>query len=1060
MLETTETAVAAARIGRAGSPRQPRWLGMAVMLAGAVAAATGGARAATSCLDPSVVGGAIQARWLALGGAGGPLGCPLSSEQDVPAGDGRFNQFQHGQIVWSPHQKMVVAANETKTRDGIDGHWWITDQYSYDAFTVDRVWYADGPQDKSQDFSHGDANVSTTAGSATLSTGAGRFQLRIEGCDRHPLAASTCHQGWSNWLTLDIGYLDVSHRVDGSPLPVPDAAAAVLDAVADLDLVALAASCRGSFGDLDESFGTLAYARLTVASQLGGPGGTGSLPANACGAAGAQALIKEVDAAIAGAKVPGNVGSTISVFQGAGIGAIPGVILGALLGGPAGVLVGAGVDLSAGAACSRSGDYDMALTTLIPIAYERSSLLSGPTFHHLLFDLLNQTGGAAQVITQVSACGVSIAETENHILSTESSRYLTNQLIWKNYPTDLNPPGSAQYRRDQNRYDNEVNGLDGWMLDTLHGFLTDDFHEYNARPYARLSLRALQNLANYAQGTTPGNTRVRDGAALVLDYLAAKFAVSSSSLRRVVPFRRRSERATFPWLYGNQSDEETWYFLGQAGAVQELDDLAYGHADWGSPGSILWAASGTYRVPDPILDLILNPPAAGTLQAFRHEGLEIYAAQPEFLISGGGRWQASLARDKVLGLSTGDTDGQALETTLMPASEGLARPDLIHIDGDKDGSKRDNSCVARGFACGLNPVVPDYLLRRFPSALENLTTCQPNAPVTGPIAAEWQRRGGAVGDLGCPLAAAAATADGGGTQQIFARGQIVLSPAQRLVVSASYDKGANALDVAWQVTDTFSYDFFIVRWDIDGTNAGQQDVQHGDLNASRTSGVFSVPLGAFGSYRVVVEGCDSHFGGSSTCRQSWSSPVLLAYPSILSCARGNGPWTFVDGTPRCSGQGGSNGYYAAVYAAPCADSASCKGQTFGFFAAQPAGFRGRLTFDAYVAAILAANGKTAWTADGANTFHTQDGHAVTFTPDHANGQWGVLAVDGKPPLPPSVDSWHLATGDPITARGDRCVVVVNRNLNQALILDFTDPRHPQPARTVALTAVPPTCASQ
>ncbi len=1030
-------------------------LGWAVLLAGAVAASAGAAGADTACLDGSVVRGPIQARWLALGGASGPLGCPLSEERQVPAGDGRFNQFANGQIVWSPHQKMVMAASETATRDGIDLHWWITDQYSYGAFTVDRVWYSDGLQEKSQDFNQGDANISSTAGSATLATGGGRFQLRIEGCDRHGLAASTCHQGWSSWLTLDVGYLDVGHQVSHAPLAAPDGPAGVPEAASELDLVALRASCQGSFGDLVESFGTLAYARLKIASQLGGPGGTGTLPAGLCGPVGAPALLQGVNSAIAGAKVSSDVGTDVSTFEGMGIGAIPSALAGSLFTGPISVLVGVGADLVSGATCSRTGDYDMALTTLVPIAYEYAGLLDGPAFHHLLYDLLDQTGGAGQVVTAVSACGVSLAETENHVLSTESSRYLTNQLRWTHYPTDLYPPGSAQYLRDRQLYDNEANGLEEWMLGTLRGFLVNDFHEYNARPYARLTLRALQNLANYAQGTTPGNSRVRNAATLVLDYLAAKFAVSSSGLRRVVPYRRRAERVTFPWLYGNQSDEETWYFLGQTAATGQLDGLAFGHADGGAAGTMVWAASGAYRVPDLILDLILNPPAGGTLQAFRHEGLEIYAAQPEFLISGGGRWQPGLPRDQVGGVSLADTDGQALETTLMPADDGVSRPELIRIAGDRDATKRDNSCVARGFACGLNPVVPDFLLRRFPPAAQRLTSC--GFPVTGELAAEWQRRGGLTGDLGCPLAAQQPTADGSGTQQLFARGMIVQSPPQKMVLSAAYDQGSNALDVAWRITDQFSYDFFIVRWDVGGVNAGQEDVQHDDLNASRTGGVLSVPLGAFGSYRVVVEGCDARTLGSAECRQGWSSPAVLAFPAITSCARGSGPWTFIDGTPACRDGGSSNGYYAAVYAAPCAGGSACSGQTFGFFLAQPAGLRGRLTLDRFMAAVLGANGASAWTADGVNTVHTFDGHAIAFTPDHASGQWGVLAVDGTPPLPTSVDAWHLASGDPITARGDGRVAVANHHLNEQLILDFSDVHNPQPARCVQLAAGSPPC---
>src|SRR5262249_26025512 len=50
----------------------------------------------------------------------------------------------------------------------------------------------------------------------------------------------------------------------------------------------------------------------------------------------------------------------------------------------------------------------------------------------------------------------------------------------------------------------------------------------------------------------------------------------------------------------------------------------------------------------------------------------------------------------------------ALPTVLMPAAHGTDRKDLIRIDGATDREKRNNTCVfGRGFACGLNPKIPE-----------------------------------------------------------------------------------------------------------------------------------------------------------------------------------------------------------------------------------------------------------------------------------------------------------------------------------------------------------------
>src|SRR5262249_44148977 len=141
-----------------------------------------------------------------------------------------------------------------------------------------------------------------------------------------------------------------------------------------------------------------------------------------------------------------------------------------------------------------------------------------------LHDLLTERGGASQVQTMTSGgmCGFSIGETENHQYMTESSRYLTNQLFARElgWQTPYN-------------LDNVINGLPDVILKMLQAPLKQDFSEFNARPYQAFSVMAIENLYDFADD---GN--VRTGAQLVLDYLSAKFAVSSNGLRRAAPFRR------------------------------------------------------------------------------------------------------------------------------------------------------------------------------------------------------------------------------------------------------------------------------------------------------------------------------------------------------------------------------------------------------------------------------------------------------------------------------------------------------------------------------------------
>src|SRR4029077_20728298 len=106
----------------------------------------------------------------------------------------------------------------------------------------------------------------------------------------------------------------------------------------------------------------------------------------------------------------------------------------------------------------------------------------------------------------------------------ESSRYLTNQLLLRELKD------SGQY---DSAFDNGANGMTDWLLSLLQDFLKSDFDEYNSRPYQGFSVMALENLYDFSE-----DVRVKEAAHLVLDYLSAKFAISSSGLRRSLPFRR------------------------------------------------------------------------------------------------------------------------------------------------------------------------------------------------------------------------------------------------------------------------------------------------------------------------------------------------------------------------------------------------------------------------------------------------------------------------------------------------------------------------------------------
>jgi len=79
-----ESALASAPAGAPAAPDGPR------------------AAAGTRCGDSPLVVGAIEAKYLQMGGCGSLLGAPISDEIPANDGVGRYSEFEHGAIYWTP----------------------------------------------------------------------------------------------------------------------------------------------------------------------------------------------------------------------------------------------------------------------------------------------------------------------------------------------------------------------------------------------------------------------------------------------------------------------------------------------------------------------------------------------------------------------------------------------------------------------------------------------------------------------------------------------------------------------------------------------------------------------------------------------------------------------------------------------------------------------------------------------------------------------------------------------------------------------------------------------
>lgn len=1026
----------------------------------------------------------IIGEWWKTWNQHGELGCPLSPVLDHPEGDGRYMDFERGQIVWSQGANLIMAGYGTAT-SGIAVRWKVTARFNYDVFNI--RWDKDGG---SGDQANSIAGADRTSGSYTIATAdAGRYRIVVEGCDEGGfLQKDKCRPGFSLPAYVDFRLPDFAHKIDGTTLePAADVASA-RSGFRDRLLVAAKYKCLNGFPDYSDNgneFVVVALAKLVLYEESPVDDTRGP-----CWGKTRSALRQEINDALRGAakKSDREVGTEIAwtegalalAVEGAGAGAVVGAIVGSIVLPGIGTLAGAGIGAliglfgggTAGAIlCHHKGDYDMTLRGLMPIVYAYSDTLDTDTMKHIVHDLLTESGGAQNVRLNVSICGLKLTETENHVWMTESSRYLTNQLLLAEVEAaHQGDPQSPELALARKRYGNTQNGLEQWMLQRLQAALQSDFHEYNARPYARLTITAIRNLAEYADNGDPQG-RVRLAAESVLDYLAGKFAASNNNLRRAAPFRRRDEHWTYGPLYGNNSDEFTSYFLSMFGDTRLLQRLRYGRADWAAPDPVLFSGiggyhnprAGAYQVPDLILDLAFHRFDTPYVQTIRHEALELYASQGDFLISGGGIWVddfythfvgiplASLP-GPLAALAGDNTHGFPMPTTLMSSWEGTDRNDFVRIAGGSDDSKRANTCVAQGFACGMNPVIPKPLYRRIHSQPRPCAHSVPNQ-----FQQKWNSLMAEQGPLGCPIEDAHPPSEGGGLAQTFERGQIMWSPKANndRFLQTAYLNSDNDIVFEWGDTAPFHYDFFIVRWDKNGSNAGQHDVQSDDANASPHDGGWTVPTSGPGRYRIVVEGCDGHFLGSSTCRQGWSNPIFLDLPLANSCVFANGDWTFLDLTGECAPLAAPDqrGFYVAVHSnqcnsSECSDAAGGSG-SYGFFeAAAPTS----IGFNGFQQTILQNNAGRVWSWAGDNEYVASDGRHIFFNPHSGPGRLGVTRITGPVNIAGStnIDDYSLARGDLIEADGKGCILLKNKRLGQALILLMKN-NVPSTPRTVPLS---------
>jgi hypothetical protein len=401
------------------------------------------------------------------------------------------------------------------------------------------------------------------------------------------------------------------------------------------------------------------------------------------------------------------------------------------------------------------GNYDITQMKLLPLAYCFYDDLAPPAAERLVTTLLARgsiqrpgddltfTSGVAPndwsragVLSPVGV-HVDIPETENHVLMIGTARYLTNQLLYQRTQDE-----SLDNRRNGNPNDSRPSCMEQ-LLNLLRNYLSNDFAEYNAKPYQEETRDALLNLCTFAY-----DVEVRLAAQMVLDYISAHILVSSNDLRRMVPFRRRNEDKYVaqlvdqpgvmgvPLLDGPGADPITTQFALLAGNTRAYRTYSSWSIGRGFAAELVQGALSSYRLPPSIHDLFINDLHRRYFQRIHRrtmleepgqqrncENKEIYCGSPSYLITAGGK-PATYVIPGFLGFGfKANNLGVAVTTSFIPTGNGagaIVNPadpaEMIQIsrfsDDPENGADHlggsENYGVAPDFLCGFKYYFPAW----------------------------------------------------------------------------------------------------------------------------------------------------------------------------------------------------------------------------------------------------------------------------------------------------------------------------------------------------------------
>ena len=195
----------------------------------------------------------------------------------------------------------------------------------------------------------------------------------------------------------------------------------------------------------------------------------------------------------------------------------------------------------------KPGDLDMDFVRVMTLLLEFDETNLKPEARaHIVRQLFNikrdhtQGEDMSQLTLQTEVTpAVKNAETENHTLSINTSKYLLNQYVHEQLKGN-SPTGKLLREagfKDASKYDPaKLTRIRDWILQACARVLHNDLFETNARPYQGITFLPLFNIYAYSKDVT-----LQNAARNAMDAIAAKIAFQSYQGTRYPPIRRSNE---------------------------------------------------------------------------------------------------------------------------------------------------------------------------------------------------------------------------------------------------------------------------------------------------------------------------------------------------------------------------------------------------------------------------------------------------------------------------------------------------------------------------------------